>query len=159
VAVTDRPDRRVAVLTFGAADSNLAFAPAFPILIVNAIDWLARPIGEAARRPGVITLPAGTTRVTAPGDTAVPLSRVGGSVIARLTQPGFYTVEAGGARATVGVNVGSPDVSNLLHTTLPAGGADTRGGSSGHAWWLYAIVAAFVLITAEWWTWQRRITV
>lgn len=159
VAVTDRPDRRLAVLTFGAGDSNLAFAPAFPILIINAIDWLARPIGDAARRPGVVTLPAGTTRVTAPGDRAVPLSRVGGSVIARLTQPGFYIVEAGGARATVGVNVGGADVSNLMHTTLPAGGADTRGGGSGHAWWLYAIVAAFGLITAEWWTWQRRITV
>jgi hypothetical protein len=160
VAVTDRQDRRIAVLTFGAADSNLAFAPAFPILVGNAIEWLARPVADAARRPGIVALSAGTTRVTAPGNKAVPLSRVGGSVIARLTQPGFYLLEAGGAHATVGVNVGSPEVSNLLHTTLPQGGAAARaGGASGSAWWLYAVVLAFVLVTAEWWTWQRRLTV
>jgi hypothetical protein len=161
LGVTDRPDRRAVVLTFGAADSNLAFAPAFPVLVANAIEWLARPIEGSTRRPGPIALTPGTTRVTAPDNSVVPLSRVGSSVSARLTQPGFYTIEAGGARSTVGVNIGSPEVSNLQHTSLGNRGAGVvvAGSGSSHAWWLYAVIAAFLLVAAEWWTWQRRITV
>lgn len=160
VEVGDRQDRRVAVLNFGAADSNLAFAPAFPVLMSNAIEWLARPISEATRRPGPIVLSAGTTRVTSPANKNVPLVRLGSTVVAKLTQPGFYTVEAGGARSTVGVNIGSPEVSNLQRTSLTGLDAGTlAAGAGGSAWWLFAVVAAFVLVSVEWWTWQRRITV
>jgi hypothetical protein len=51
-------------------------------------------------------------------------------------------------------------VSNLGRTNLPAAGARAvTVGASSHAWWMYCVIAAFVLILAEWWTWQRRITV
>ena len=40
----DAPAGRASVvLAFGPADSNLASAPAFPVLMGNALDWLARP--------------------------------------------------------------------------------------------------------------------
>jgi hypothetical protein len=159
VQIGDRADRRVVMLAFGAADSNLAFAPAFPVLMANAIEWLAHPTSDATRRPGPIVLSAGTTRVTAPGNKTVPLIKLGSSVVARLTQPGFYTIEAGGAHASVGVNVGSQDVSNLQRSSLTGSTAAVASAGSSHAWWLYAVVGAFMLVTVEWWTWQRRITV
>jgi hypothetical protein len=59
------------------------------------------------------------------------------------------------------VNVGDPQVSNLSRTSLSAT-AQARAvsaGASGRAWWLYFALVAFALVLAEWWTWQRRITV
>jgi hypothetical protein len=161
IAVADEPKRRVVVLTFGLAESNLATAAAFPVLIANALEWLGRPEGVTARRPGIAMVPASTTRVMDPGGRAVPIGHVAGAAVVALADPGFYTVEAGGAQTTIGVRVGDPDVSNLMRTSL-SGIADAKAataGRSGGAWWLYAVGVALILAAAEWWTWQRRITV
>jgi hypothetical protein len=32
-------------------------------------------------------------------------------------------------------------------------------GGTGSPWWVYCALVGFVLAVAEWWTWQRRITV
>ena len=81
--------------------------------------------------------------------------------VARLTEPGLYLADVGGAGAVVPVNAGRPDTSNLARTSLSdaevAAGADLTG--TGTVWWPYAVVVAFVLVSVEWWTWQRRITV
>jgi hypothetical protein len=160
VLVLDRPDRRLVTLTFGFADSNLASAPAFPVLMANALEWLARPTDEGGRRPGWISLPASTTRLTAPDGKAVPLTRVGTSVAAPVTTPGFYVADAAGSHRLIAVNIGDPQVSNLAHTTLAPGTiADQGAAGFGRPWWLYALGLAFALAAAEWWTWQRRITV
>jgi hypothetical protein len=91
----------------------------------------------------------------------VPLSRVGDRPVGVLRTPGLYVAEGGGSRSTIAVNAGDPLLSNLSRTT-PAGAGGVRtvtAGRSGRPWWLYFAVAAFVLVLAEWWTWQRRITV
>jgi hypothetical protein len=160
LAIVDRPDRRLVVLTFGFADSNLALAPAFPVLMGNAIEWLARPDDGSAKRPGWVSLPASTTRLTAPDGRPVTLTPLGASVAARVTTPGFYVADAGGSRRLIAVNVGDPQISNLEHTALAAGSQPVvTGGGFGRPWWLYALGFAFALAAAEWWTWQRRITV
>ncbi len=161
VMVADRPDRRVVVLNVAAADSNLAFSPAFPVLIGNAIEWLARPSIEMSGRPGVVGLPASTNRVTAPDGSVVPLIDAGDRFVARLSEPGLYLADVGGARTVLAVNAGRPDTSNLTRTVLGdadvAAGADSVG--TAVVWWLYAVAAAFLFVAVEWWTWQRRITV
>ncbi|HSG01891.1 MAG TPA: hypothetical protein VLA20_12200, partial [Vicinamibacterales bacterium] len=161
VLVADEPDRRAVVLTVALDDSNLAFSPAFPVFIGDAIEWLARPSSASPGRPGLVELPASTNRVTAPDGTAVPLIEAGAARVARLTGPGLYLAEVGGARAVMAVNAGSPDVSNLARTSLSeevaAAGAGAAG--AGVVWWVYAVGIAFLLGAVEWWTWQRRITV
>ncbi|MFI5178658.1 MAG: hypothetical protein ACHQO8_08845 [Vicinamibacterales bacterium] len=160
VEVVDRADRRIAIVTFGLADSNLAFAQAFPVLVGNAIDWLARPAGSEPRRPGLAELPASTSGVTAPNGRSVPIVRAAGAAFARLTSGGLYRVDAGGAHQAIAVNVGDPETSNLARTTLARGAAAPPDQtSSGRAWWVDLAAAALALVTIEWWTWQRRITV
>jgi hypothetical protein len=160
VEVVDRSDRRIAIVTFGLADSNLAFAPAFPVLIGNSIDWLARPVGGEPRRPGLTELPAATTGVTGPDGRSVPIARAAGAAFARLTMGGLYRIDAGGAHQALAVNVGEPETSNLTRTTLARGaGTPADQPVSSRAWWLYLATAALGLVTIEWWTWQRRITV
>jgi hypothetical protein len=67
----------------------------------------------------------------------------------------------GGSPTTFAFKPGPPLLSNLTRPTRAgAGGVPTvTAGRSGRPWWLYFAVAAFVLVLAEWWTWQRRITV
>jgi hypothetical protein len=159
VSVIDTVDRRAVVLGFAFSDSNLAFARAFPVLIGNTLDWLARP-SIGARQPGPIVLAASTARVTAPDGGQAPLVRTGDRTIATLAKPGLYLVEAGGSRGVITVNVGGPEVSNLTRTSLPPSAtAAAAGGGGGRSWWVYGVVIAFVLALVEWITWQRRITV
>jgi hypothetical protein len=98
------------------------------------------------------------TRVLTPDGQPLSLHRAGDHVIATLATPGLYRIESGGAHSVVGVNVGGADVSNLERTTL-SGAAAAASSSSGRPWWIYAVLLALVLATAEWWTWLRRITV
>lgn len=160
VSVIDTPRQRAVVWSFAVADANAASAPGFPVLFGNSIEWLARPSYGVLRAPGAVRLPASTTRVVSPTGDALPVVRAGETSVVRASAPGLYLVDAAGSRGVIGVNVGDPDVSNLSRSTL-AEGAATRvaAGGAGWPWWMWAVVFAFILSTAEWWTWQRRITV
>ena len=152
---------RAAIIAFGPGDSNLAAAPAFPVLIGNAIDWLARPAAPGARRIGRAAFDASVLRVIGPGNVGLPLIQIPGERVAMLRSPGLYTAEAAAARTTFAVNIADPDVSNLSRSTIAAGqgAVAVSEGMSPRPWWLYFIVFAFAGVLIEWWTWLRRITV
>jgi len=160
-AETDRP--RVVVLAFGPQDSNLAQAPAFPVLMGNTVDWLARASAGGSRRTGRATFNASIVRIKDPAGTEAPLLSLHGEPAAFLTRPGIYTAEAsGGAAAKFAVNVVDPDVSNLTRSAIDSGRAGAiavRAGVAGHPWWMYLVALAFAGAAIEWWTWLRRITV
>lgn len=91
VTATDLVARRLLALRWRSDSSPLVSQPAFPLLVANAIEWLAAPRGPAT----VVT--AGTTRVTAIDERA---SSVAG-VYARAGAP------------TLVVNPAAGDESNL----------------------------------------------
>jgi hypothetical protein len=162
VSVDESPDHRYVVVGFGPDTSNLTGAPGFPILMGNAVEWLARPAGrDASRRPGLTTFDRGIVRLTGPAGENVPLTRVTERVLAMLRMPGLYVAEGGGSSSTFAVNAGHPRLSNLSQTAPPASGEARTvvAGASGRPWWVYLGVLAFALAFLEWWTWQRRITV
>jgi len=162
VWVAEEPGRsRAAILAFGPGDSNLAAAPAFPVLIGNAIDWLGRPAAPGARRIGRAAFEASVLRVIGPGNVGLPLIQIPGERVVMLRSPGLYTAEASGSRTTFAVNIADPDVSNLSRSTIAAGQAAVAvtEGMSPRPWWLYLIALAFAGVLVEWWTWLRRITV
>ena len=160
VCVQDSADRRAVIVGFGTADSSLANAPAFPVFMANTLEWLARPeIRDLSLRPGLTSF-AGAARITRDDGESVPVTRVTDVEYAVLTTPGFYRVETAGARNTLAVNAADPQRSNVAHTTLGAG-TDAAPPLSPleRPWWLGCAMAGFVLAFAEWWTWQRRVTV
>jgi hypothetical protein len=152
---------RVVLVTFGAHESNLASAPAFPVLVGNALDWLARPAVIGAHRPGPAAFDDAIERVTDTHGVAVPLVAVQAKRIGMLRSPGWYVAEGNGSRTTFAVNIADPDVSNLSRTDAGTARAATRVTTAGFGrpWWLYCAVLAFAALLAEWWTWLRRITV
>jgi hypothetical protein len=156
----DRP--RLVVLSFGPQDSNLAEAPAFPVLMGNAIEWLAKASAGGARRTGRSSFNASIVRVKTPNGTDVPLLNLHGEPAALLTAPGVYSAEAsGGAAAKFAVNVVDPDVSNLSRSALANGNTAiaVASGVAARPWWMYFVALAFLAALTEWWTWLRRITV
>jgi hypothetical protein len=156
VLVADAPERRYVALSFAIADSNLAFAPAFPVLIGNAIDWLARPSFGPSRRPGRITLPSSTVRVTGPSGAAVPVARAGDQVVATLPSQGCI-VEVGGSRGVIAVNVG--DGGFQPESIEPGWRACTASAGRRTAVVDVCGDRRVSARTIEWWTWQRRVTV
>jgi len=161
VDVVDEPQLRLVALTFGLADSNLATAPAFPLLVGNALEWLARPAVPTPIGPGSAVLPRGTSRVVGPDGSEIPLIATGERTYARLTRPGLYRIDLAGARSVVAVNAGDPLRSNLQRTEIAEvlDSTTDAGDTSGRPWWIFALVLAMVVVSVEWVTWLRRITV
>jgi hypothetical protein len=162
VSVGETTEFRRVMLGFGfsEAESNVALQPAFPVVMVNALEWLARPSLGDQVRPGVVTLNAVVSRLTSPDGKRVDVTTFGSTRLARITAPGLYLAEGGGMRSALAVNVGSPQVSNVERTSLSAETlADTAAAQSNDPWWPTLIAIAFVCALVEWWTWHRRITV
>jgi hypothetical protein len=161
VDVDETASRRMVVVTFGPDESNLASAPAFPVLMGNAIDWLARREESGSRRPGLTSFSSAAIKVTGPGGLQIPLAAVGGVKLGVLRDPGFYVIEEASAQRIVAVNVGDPQLSNVGRTTLSPGelASSVKVDLARRPLWMYCIACAFALIFLEWWTWQRRITI
>ncbi len=119
VYVDDARSGACVVVTFGPAESNLASAPAFPVLMGNAIDWLVRPEVHrcAAGRPDLVqqdqrsSVNGPEARRYASRPPAAPISVF-------CADPGLYVVDAGASQSTFAVNVGDPQLSNVGRTTL-----------------------------------------
>jgi hypothetical protein len=162
VSVAETTQHRRVLLGFGSTEpeSNVALQPAFPVLMVNALEGLARPSLGAQVRPGVVALNAAVDHLTSPDGKRVDVTTFGDTRLARIPTPGLYLAEGGGMRSALAVNVGDPQVSNVNRTSLSEAtmaSATTEGAND--PWWPMLIAIAFVLGLVEWWTWQRRITV
>jgi hypothetical protein len=160
ICAGESSDRRLVVVGFGPSDSNLATAPAFPVLVANALEWLGRPANrDLSLRPGLTPF-AGPARITRDDGESVPLTQLPASAFGVLSAPGLYTVESAGARNTIAVNAADPQRSNVTRTTLgPGTNTAPPRNPLERPWWLACALAAFVLVFLEWWTWQRRLTV
>src|SRR4029450_2347946 len=118
VSIVETPEQRAVIVAFGPGDSNLASAPAFPILIGNAFDWLMAPFGHDSRTPGLASLNDAVKSLAGPRGASVPLAHVNHTVLGLLRTPGPHVVEGGAARGTIAVNAGDPRLSDLTKTTL-----------------------------------------
>jgi hypothetical protein len=162
VSVRETTDARAVMLGFGLleAESNVALQPAFPVLIVNALEWLARPTLSGQLRPGVVPIDAAVTRVISTSGDELPITAFGDTRLVTFPAPGLYLAEGGGMRTTFAVNVGDPQASNVSRTSLSAEAqAEGAAARAEDPWWPWIVGIAFVLVLVEWWTWHRRITV
>lgn len=160
VCVGESAERRAIVVGFGASDSNLSSAPAFPVLVANALEWLGRPqTRDLSLRPGLTSFTQ-ASRVTRGDGESIPLTGMKETAFGVLEAPGLYGVQNGGARNTIAVNAADPQRSNVARTSLsPDANVAAARGALERPWWLACAFLAFVLAFAEWWTWQRRVTV
>jgi hypothetical protein len=161
----DGPLGRQLVFGFHPGASDLPLRAAFPVLVINALNWLYEgQIGAHVREVQsgqAVTIPVGAEEaaVRRPDGTLDVVSAPGGRLVYRRTDlVGLYTVE----RPEMGrfaVNLRSAAESDLmprLEQGVPAGRSARDGGSRLVLLRRLLIALALALMTAEWIVQVRR---
>lgn len=162
----------MAVLGFELGASDLPLRVAFPLMMTNAVHWLAggnRALGAAVRAGEKLEL--GTEQrvtpapaVDPPSSGSIAASRpIGGSFIP--VRNGFYelTSRSGGSE-WLAVNTFSEAESNLLQDAAPISAPAPRISGltlatfSALAPWRFLALAALTLSLLEWFLFHRRKT-
>ena len=180
--VAERPEGRLAVLTFDLRDSDLPLQIAFPILTANLVDWLlpASTGGgwgggrlPAIVRPGepvpiqpdseatevLVTAPDGTRHSLPVGDKS--------PVFAATDQLGLYLVEQLDSSDTVlqsaalAVNLFDEAESNITPREVVWVGqvevsSATWEEEGRREFWPWLAGVALVVLVVEWWAFHRR---
>ena len=157
--------RRRVIIAFDPIDSDLPVRVAFPLLIQNAVAWLANKNSDAQ-----VQIQAGDTLHLENGIHVVhgPLTASGsGQKFAvdgdfRPTRNGFYRIENGQEQKLIAVNTFDPVQSDLRSIGLPEPGPATVWPSvvGWLSWppWIYFGLLALSFSGLEWWMYHRRRT-
>ena len=185
--VSTGTEQRVVVFAFDVADTDLPLRIAFPLLISNTVHWLAQTVSEspeAALCGHAVNLGSGESARAEPdavggdaaGSTRSSVKPVGTQVasvpvVKGSLQPlrnGFYRIDNTEASAEshrwLAVNTGDDAESNLRGNPVagPAAGRKTAlpslSAGIGGVLWTWLALAAFALLTVEWWLFHRRRT-
>jgi hypothetical protein len=155
-----RDDRKVRVTALGLdlTATDLPLRVAFPLLVTNAVHWLAGTVAEPRLplRCGETIALAGDERIVAP------------SPVAGFFQPlknGFYELQRGGHREWIAVNTASEQESDLRRATDAASAGESLplprlAGNWIPAWppWRWLALGALFLAATEWSLFHRRRT-
>ena len=162
----DDGHRRMVVIGFDPARSDLPLKVEFPVLIANSLAWLmgrdAASSDPAIRagQPTTVQNSSSQASITTPrGDTIELPARDGSVVFAGTFRVGRYDVKGGSSFA---VSLLSEAESN----TTPHDAINTRAGDvsgrpesfkSEREVWRWIAVVALAVLMIEWWCYNRRI--
>lgn len=156
-------------LTFDVRESDLPLRPAFPLLLLDAIESFAP--SDAAYRGSVVTgapalvdLPVTATTATLRGpDGDVPLPIEDGAATVRFERAGFHTIATDAGDVIVAANLPGGSELDLTPHTLELGAAETStttiASEAARLPWEWLTVVALALLFVEWITFHRRWTV
>jgi hypothetical protein len=186
--IAAKRDGRRKILAFGSSlpslgrDSatDLPLRVAFPMLLVNALDWFAGdqtdllttyPTGVRERVPLDGVIGATAAEVKGPDGTVTQTPVIDGLATFYASKVGYYDVAAQGAgggtmaQIELAANLASPGESDIAPSTeLLLGGKQLAEPEAfsitrSRKLWTYLILLAMALIVMEWVTYHRRITV
>ncbi len=168
----ESPHKAVAI-GFDVRKSDLPLRVAFPVLLINALEWFAG--GEATLQASYATgktwripLPGDQATVTDPDGAVAKAPIVDGSARWYGRKVGFYTIVSSAARdkpRALAASLADPAESAIAPAReLRVDGAalaQPEGFAVGvrRELWALLVLAALAVILVEWWTYNRRITV
>ncbi|MEI7468080.1 MAG: VWA domain-containing protein [Chloroflexota bacterium] len=167
---SEPPLQRVVVLPFELRRSDLPLQLAFPILMLNSIEWLAPPQGmtiPASVKPGeVVNLPRGA-QVSLPdtgalGGTTVIVDQRG---FANTDALGPYAVTFGDVSGAFAVNFFNSIESEITPSPQLVIGEQKENESnilinntlSQRELWRWLAALALLVLFVEWWIYQRGV--
>jgi hypothetical protein len=168
IATRERTGLRVAALAFDVRRSDLPMRAAFPLLVANALGWLAgtdaREIMPAAvGAPARVPAPRGATRVEVrdPAGNRFTCPVVGDVVDVPIRRAGFYRVGdvTLAANASDAVESDTAPVAELALGGRALAAPDRPTGSGRRPLRTWALLAAAALLLLEWTSTHRRWTV
>jgi hypothetical protein len=171
IVARERDGKKTVAIGFDLSRSDLPLRVAFPVLVVNALDWFGGSDGGliasfATGHPFRVTAPGGVAELTVRGpDGQVAHAPVHeGRATLYAARAGYYEL-SGTPPRRVAANLASPSESRIApRATLWVDGrtlAPPEPGRLGlrRTLWSYLVALALGLLCLEWWTYNRRVTV
>jgi hypothetical protein len=167
--------KKAVVVGFALAGTDLTLRVAFPLLLINTLDWFAGSstelittytTGQRQRVPLDGAPDVREATVTGPDGATRPAPVVDGVATFYADQVGFYALAAPGvAGLELAANLSSPAESAIAPVgKLALGGKELAAPEAfavtrTRTLWAYLVLAALLLLVVEWVTYHRRITV
>ncbi len=169
-----REGKRFVATTFNPQTSDLPLRVAWPLFLLNTIDWFVQEegdylssfaVGETWRVPVAPELES--VEVLDPSGESREVPVVDGRAVYAGDQTGFYEIRHEGETIDrFAVNLGTVLESEIMPAERLAisetvqAEAPTRGQAGVRKeLWLYLILLALAVLVIEWWTFHRRVTV
>ena len=158
---------RMIEVGFALDGSNFPLQPAFPIFLRNAVVWMLESDLPQSSGPGQIEIPGMNTTVTDLEGKSVQTNSIDQVTSFEARAPNLYSVNQGENTFWMPINLTNPRVTLVNESKLEsASPLDTNGlvdteleSQADPALWRMLALIAFVLVTLEWVTYHRRITV
>jgi hypothetical protein len=172
IVARDRDGHKAMAIGFDIKKSDLPLRVAFPVLIINALDWFAG--GDAALVASYATghavhlaAPAGARELEVRGPDGIVTHAPVHDGRARFfpERAGFYEVRAPGFSASIAANLADADESRIEpRKTIAVDGGALSPPELGRVGvrrqiWIYLVALALLIAAVEWWTYNRRVTV
>jgi hypothetical protein len=167
-----REGQRFLALAFDVRESDLPLRAGWPLLLLNALDWLTaqtrdEPSATSVGKTLELAVPRELehAQLVAPDGQRSELAAHDGKLALHPLRAGFYRVRTGEAERLVAVNL-APDVPHELSPRPQlrlgdalAGHPEQRSAGTHRPPWVLLLLAAVLLLGAEWATYHRRLTV
>jgi hypothetical protein len=147
------------MLTFDLQSSDFPFHVAFPVFIENVLTWFSREQLALRHSPGTVDVPLADAQIRNIEGSDIPSQQQLGRTVFEASEPGLYAASQGDSRVHVAVNLANQTFSDVNRSVFKT----DRGAASTEYWlrrelWFYMVLAAIALISLEWFTYHRRIT-
>jgi hypothetical protein len=159
-------------LTFDPRQSDLPLRAAWPLLLLNTINWFVDDQGGFVSsyetgRTWHIPVPSEETEVTLvdPFGHTRTLPAVDGRAVHTGIHSGLYTVRSSAGEEVIAANLGPVEETRIAPTEHLAVGEQRAGAvtSAGVAlrreFWAYFVLVVIAILLLEWFTYHRRWTV
>jgi hypothetical protein len=157
---------------FDVRDSDLPLRTAWPLFVVDCIDWFTDEDAEylSGYRTGdvwhiPVAAPVPVATLNGPAGQGVPVPVHEGRAVLLGTRAGFYELAAGEQTTSFAANLLDADETSIAaQPSLVVDGQPAGELAGFHAGvrrelWIYLLLAAVLLTALEWATYHRRITV
>ena len=156
----ERAGQPIVALTFDVARSDLPLRIAWPLLLINTLDWFANErkelspvhfVGEVARI--AVAARDGSASVRTPDGELLAVPVTAGSVAFSPDRAGFFQIEPEGRLVAVGIDAATAPQLTRGATTFDTSTLDRPRVPD---LWAVAVALALALIAFEWLAFHRR---
>lgn len=157
IVASDKP--KWVMLTFDLDSSDFPFHVGFPVFVENVLAWFSREGVALRRSPGSIAVPLANAQIRSIDGQSISSRQELGRTVFDSDEPGLFTASQADTRMHLAVNLANSTFSNVNQSVFKDD--KVRSGSQHllrRELWFYMLLAAVILISAEWFTYHRRIT-
>lgn len=157
IVASDRP--RFVLLTFDLQSTDFPLHIGFPVFIDNVLAWFSRDQLALRVEPGTVEIPLSNAQVRSIDDKVVPSQTQLNKTVFEAPGPGLYTATSADSRVHIAVNLASRTFSDVNRSAFKNDAAPvSEQRLLRRELWYYMLLAAVLLIGAEWFTYHKRLT-